>query len=198
MVKAPGRRWLAGRWALGVLAVFVTLYVGAAAFLWTQQRTFLFPADSARVSLTAAALNGFEEVTLVTPDGERLVAWWRPPPAGAGAVIYFHGNGGSIADRAGRLRDIADAGLGVLGVSYRGYGGSTGSPSEAGLIVDAAPLRTGSPTGSPLSGQRSSGRASGPVSPWLWRPSARSEAWRWTAPMPRWSACKGGRPPGSR
>jgi fermentation-respiration switch protein FrsA (DUF1100 family) len=52
-------------------------------------------------------------------------------------VLYLHGNAGNLTHRASRLSDIAAAGLGVLAIDYRGYGGSTGTPSEAGLGRDA-------------------------------------------------------------
>jgi fermentation-respiration switch protein FrsA (DUF1100 family) len=52
-------------------------------------------------------------------------------------VLFFHGNAGEIGDRAARLAAYRAAGLGALFLSYRGYGGSTGSPTEAGLLLDA-------------------------------------------------------------
>ena len=52
-------------------------------------------------------------------------------------MLYFHGNAGSLRNRADRFRALAGDGYGLVALSYRGYGGSTGSPSEAGLIADA-------------------------------------------------------------
>jgi fermentation-respiration switch protein FrsA (DUF1100 family) len=52
-------------------------------------------------------------------------------------VLYFHGNGGALRLRADRFKKLAAGGIGLIGVSYRGYGGSTGQPTEAGLIEDA-------------------------------------------------------------
>jgi hypothetical protein len=51
--------------------------------------------------------------------------------------VYFHGNGGSLFNRRFRARALLEDGRGLLMVSYRGYSGSTGSPSEAGLHQDA-------------------------------------------------------------
>jgi fermentation-respiration switch protein FrsA (DUF1100 family) len=59
------------------------------------------------------------------------------PRDGNPVVLYFHGNGGSLSLRTDRFRRIAAAGVGLVALSYRGYGGSTGSPSEEGLINDA-------------------------------------------------------------
>ncbi len=86
-----------------------------------------------------AVLPDFRAVTLDTPDGEHLKGWWRPPAAAQGVVLYLHGNAGTIADpwRTERLKALSDAGFGVLGIEDRGVGGSSGHPSEPGLITDA-------------------------------------------------------------
>ncbi|MFJ5369476.1 alpha/beta hydrolase, partial [Bosea sp. CER48] len=74
-----------------------------------------------------------------TADGERLVAWIVPPRADKPVLLYFHGNAGNLAraGRTGRFRALTEDGTGLFAVSYRGYGGSTGSPSEDGLLQDA-------------------------------------------------------------
>ena len=52
-------------------------------------------------------------------------------------VLYFHGNGGALRNRVDRFRALIADGNGLVALSYRGYGGSTGRPTEAGLIADA-------------------------------------------------------------
>ena len=52
-------------------------------------------------------------------------------------VLYFHGNGGALRYRLERFRALTADGTGLLALSYRGYGGSSGSPTEAGLLADA-------------------------------------------------------------
>ena len=136
----------AARRSLGRLArtaliaglVVLALYALVVALFYLNQRRLLYVADTRRTTPAEAGLGGFEAVAIPTPDGETLQAWWRPPPLpGQGAVLYFHGNSGSLPQRRDRFEDMAEAGLGVLAVSYRGYGGSTGRPSEAALIADA-------------------------------------------------------------
>jgi fermentation-respiration switch protein FrsA (DUF1100 family) len=51
-------------------------------------------------------------------------------------LIYFHGNAGNIGQRLPDLLTLAEMGLNVLGVGYRGYGQSSGRPSEAGIYTD--------------------------------------------------------------
>jgi fermentation-respiration switch protein FrsA (DUF1100 family) len=66
-----------------------------------------------------------------------LQAWFSPAQLGKQTILYFHGNGGEIADRAERFAAYQAQGFGVFFLSYRGYGASTGLPSEQGLINDA-------------------------------------------------------------
>jgi fermentation-respiration switch protein FrsA (DUF1100 family) len=74
---------------------------------------------------------------LQTPDGARLIAWYAPPAAGKPTLLYFHGNAGGLSDRADRIKRFAGAGYGVFMPSYRGYSGSTGTPSELAINADA-------------------------------------------------------------
>jgi hypothetical protein len=85
-------------------------------------------------------LSAGEELVLETSDGEQVVAWHVPPTRKSFVILYFHGNGGALAWRAERFRMLVAAGAGLLALSYRGYGGSTGTPSEAGLKRDADAL----------------------------------------------------------
>jgi uncharacterized protein len=61
-----------------------------------------------------------------------------PAKPGHAVVLYFHGNGDFLAGLAGRFRDITADGTGLVALSYRGYAGSSGRPSEQGLLSDAA------------------------------------------------------------
>lgn len=113
-------------------------YGGIVALLYFAQRAMMYLPDTARTPPAAAGLPDAEEVTLATANGERLIAWHVPPRGDKPLVIYFHGNGGALSLRAGRFKDLIADGTGLLALSYRGYGGSSGRPSEAGLLRDAA------------------------------------------------------------
>jgi uncharacterized protein len=119
-----------------VLAILAG-YGGLVGLLYLSQRTLLYPASTARVTAAEAGLSGFADVTIPTADGERIVGWYKAPDAGRAALLYFHGNGGSLFDRRLRARLLTGDGRGLLMVSYRGYSGSTGTPTEAGLRHDA-------------------------------------------------------------
>ena len=126
--------WL--RIVLRIVVALALAWHAALGLLYVLQRQLVFRPDRERVAPSAVGLGGFAEETLTTPDGARIIAWWAPPRPGRPVVLYFHGNGGNISYRAGRYGLMRDAGFGVLALSWRGYGGSTGSPSEVALVAD--------------------------------------------------------------
>ena len=124
--------------ALKWLLIAVVLgYGGLLALMYVFQRSLQYFPDRARTAPAAAGLPQAEEVTLRTADGERLIAWHIAPRGTKPVLLYFHGNGGALNLRADRFAWVASAGYGLVALSYRGYGGSTGRPSETGLILDA-------------------------------------------------------------
>lgn len=80
---------------------------------------------------------GFVAENLITDDGIKILSWFRKPQQGQKVILYLHGNHGNIGDRFEIVSAFADSGFGVLAISYRGYFGSEGKPSEAGLIKDS-------------------------------------------------------------
>lgn len=113
-------------------------YLGLMALMFVAQRSLMYFPERVRTAPTAAGLPEAEEVVLDTTDGERVIVWHIAPREGAPVVLYFHGNGGALRYRVERFRALTADGAGLVALSYRGYGGSTGSPTEAGLISDAA------------------------------------------------------------
>jgi len=123
------------KWLLLIAALG---YGGLLALMYVFQRSLMYFPDQARTPPATAGLPQAEEVTLTSADGEKLVAWYAPPQGTKPVVIYFQGNAGALDLRADRFRWLIADGTGLLALSYRGYGGSTGKPTEAGLIDDAA------------------------------------------------------------
>ncbi len=78
-----------------------------------------------------------EDLWFRTADGVDLHGWWIAHPKAAGTVLYCHGSSGSIAHRVGVFRQLAKLRVNVLAFDYRGYGRSSGVPSERGLYTDA-------------------------------------------------------------
>ncbi|HEX9398055.1 MAG TPA: alpha/beta hydrolase [Burkholderiales bacterium] len=122
----------AGKIALGVA-------IGLPLLAYLLQDRILFHPRPLSDEQRAEARKGFratEEILIQAKDGTRLQAWHVDAGAGAPLVLYF---GGNAEDVSWMIGDAAQKAPGVswLLVSYRGYGGSEGSPSEASLISDA-------------------------------------------------------------
>lgn len=125
--------------ALKWLIVFALVgYGGLLALVYVFQRALMYFPDTRRTPPTAAGLPQAEEVVLTSSDGEKLIAWVVAPHGDKPVVLYFHGNGGALNLRAARLAWLVADGTGLVALSYRGYGGSTGRPDESGLMLDAA------------------------------------------------------------
>ncbi|MDP6883204.1 MAG: alpha/beta hydrolase [Rhodospirillales bacterium] len=119
-----------------LIATVTGVYIFFVAALFVFQRNLLYHPDSMIPSPVASGVAEMDAVSLITDDGLRLLAWYRPAKAGKATVVYFHGNAGNIGNRGDKIRPYLDSGLGVLLVSYRGYAGNPGSPTEDGLYAD--------------------------------------------------------------
>lgn len=126
---------LAVRIVSGIAALYVAVVAGLCAF----QRDLMYRPEQIAHVLPShyPMLAGVQEIRLKTPDGLNVFAWYAPAPDGRPTVVIFHGNGGSLRSQRYRLAHFKDAGMGVLLLSYRGYSGSDGAPSEQGLYTDA-------------------------------------------------------------
>lgn len=101
-----------------------------------QGRFVYFPLPYATPP-SAVGLAGIDVRRVEAPDGVGVVAWYRRAAAGRPTVLYFHGNGGDLANRADRIRGFIGQGWGIYMMSYRGYSGSGGVPSETANVADA-------------------------------------------------------------
>ena len=122
--------------ALRLFAIFIIFGVIPFTGIYFAQGAFVFPVPQGGVGGAGEAAGGFEAVTITTEDGERLNAFYHPPGERGASILVFHGNAETASNQMGRGAALARAGFGVLLAEYRGYGGSTGEPSETGVITD--------------------------------------------------------------
>lgn len=140
--------------AIGYFAIVLLVFL-------FQSRLVFFP-DTAREFSATPQTHGlaFESAQIRTADGETLHGWWIPAEGGSptresrtqepptqepptrgsttrGIVLLFHGNAGNISHRIDYAQMFNRMGYACLLVDYRGYGKSSGSPSEEGTYQDA-------------------------------------------------------------
>ncbi len=140
--ELPGPR--SGRGRTVLIALLTALAAGLALkllVLLAQSALTFFPVRALPATPGTFGL-AFEPLSIATTDGETLGGWFIPGRADAGdrpfTIVHFHGNAENIASYAALGRRTHEAGHHLLLIDYRGYGTSSGHPSEAGIYRDGA------------------------------------------------------------
>lgn len=119
------------------LMIVSGLYLAVSVWMYISQRQLMYFPVPERVDPKDEGLANIEERHLRSGDGADIVAWYGKAKPGQPTLLYFHGNAGSLATRSERIRKYMNRGRGIYMMSYRGYSGSTGKPSEANNVADA-------------------------------------------------------------
>src|SRR5688572_681001 len=94
------------KWLLAALVVFG----GFVAFMYFARRSLMYFPDTRRTAPADAGFAAAQEVVVDTADGEKVIVWHVPPRDNKPVVLYFHGNGGSLAYRVDRFRALTGDG----------------------------------------------------------------------------------------
>ena len=124
-----------------IILALALFYIVAMLAIYFAQSLFIYvPNIPTRELITTpgdAGLN-YDEVSLITEDNEVLHAWYIHAPAPTDrTVLFMHGNAGNISHRMKTIKIFHQLGLNFFIFDYRGYGKSTGRPSEKGTYLDA-------------------------------------------------------------
>jgi fermentation-respiration switch protein FrsA (DUF1100 family) len=131
--------------ALRIIAGLGLAYALLVLLAWVFQDRLAFPAPRANVpDPKRVGVENGEKVELVSNDGTRLVGWYlKPvrqlpqPPQPASGLLWFYGNGETVAAIWPVVRAFQPPGTAVLVLDYPGYGGSGGRATEAALYAAA-------------------------------------------------------------
>ncbi len=125
------------RMLLNLLIMLAVAYLGVVLLVYFgQPRLVYFPEKPLSITPEAIGLD-YTSVNIATRDGETLHGWWMSVPNAKGTVLFFHGNAGNISHRINYLAMFKRLGYNTLLFDYRGYGQSSGVPSESGTYLDA-------------------------------------------------------------
>ena len=134
-MSAEWQRLLSLAWWVGRVTVLglAVAWLCVLALLWIFQRNFLYMAPR---TPPGAPPGGYVAAELATSDGLALTAWYRAAAANRPTLVLFSAQGASLPWSAEWADGFAQAGLGLLIVSFRGFDANPGSPSEEGLYRD--------------------------------------------------------------
>ena len=120
-----------------LIFILISVWVLLSLFIYFFQSGFIyFPHQEIGATPDLIPLD-YEDVTLTTSDDIELNAWWLPHPNARATLLFLHGNAGNISHRLDSIELFYKLGLSVLIIDYRGYGKSTGTPSEQSTYIDA-------------------------------------------------------------
>ena len=120
------------RWLKRIALIALTLYLILATAVFMLQRKMLYLPPNLYLTPTAVGVPQMMEIK------EGAGGWYAPPADPNGKVVMvFHGNGSAIYSNHDIFRDLMENGYGVFSVSYPGYPGSDGQPSQEGMVMAA-------------------------------------------------------------
>jgi uncharacterized protein len=120
-----------------IFFIIITTWLLLAILIYFFQPKLIFFPHRDIESTPALISLDYEDLMLTTTDREEINAWWIPHPEARATLLFLHGNAGNISHRLDSINIFHQLGLSVLIIDYRGYGKSTGKPSEQGTYIDA-------------------------------------------------------------
>jgi fermentation-respiration switch protein FrsA (DUF1100 family) len=117
---------------LPLMAAFA--YVSIVGLMYFSQRALVYPGASDSPAPVHPSWG--ENISIRTPDGETLHGLFSKSLSRKASVLFFLGNADRVSNYGFLAQALAARGIGLLAISYRGYPGSTGAPSEDGLLTD--------------------------------------------------------------
>jgi fermentation-respiration switch protein FrsA (DUF1100 family) len=127
---------MSSEYAMKTLFLLAILFFFVLFLRFIERKNLYFPLREIEATPQNIGLD-YEDINLTTKDGVRIAGWFIPSEKARATVLFFHGNGGNISHRLEKIKMLNDLNVNVFIFDYRGYGESSGSPSENGLYADA-------------------------------------------------------------
>ena len=111
----------------GVLTLVIAGYIGLVGIIYVGQRGLMYHPGGPIGPPALYGVGEMAELPLANNAGHPLMSWYAPPQPDQPVLVFFHGNAGSIGDRAEKIRPYLNAGFGVILAGYRGVCGGASS-----------------------------------------------------------------------
>ena len=120
-----------------MLQSFLFAYLFIAILTYLAQRKIMYIPFGKISKPEEIGLVEYKENILKTSDNETIRSWYHEKPDTKSIMIYFHGNAANLENRASKYHNFAqNSDFNILAITYRGYPGSSGKPSEEGFYMD--------------------------------------------------------------
>lgn len=120
-----------------LIVLLLLCYLGAIAWIYTNQRKLLFFPDTAIKTVSEYGLKDTQDLMIESASGEKIQLWYHPAKNGMPMTLYLHGNSYNLGQRSLKFRELIDLGYGFIAPSYMGFGKSEGSPSKDSVLESA-------------------------------------------------------------
>ena len=131
--------------------IFIVIAIGILV-RYIESSSIFYPMPGIVVKPDAVGLL-FEDIYFETMDHARLNGWLIKSPNARGTVLFFHGNAGNLSHRLEKIQMFHELGVNIFIIDYRGYGNSSGKPSEQGVYADGLAAYDYAASRKDLSGQ---------------------------------------------
>ncbi len=122
---------------LFLVSLVVLVYFLATLGLYIFQRSLLYHPTENNHYGDKLSVN-IKEVKIATDDNIDLLAWYHNKDINKfKTILYLHGNAGSLENRIHKINHFEDMNINFLLLSWRGFSGNKGEPTEQGLYQDA-------------------------------------------------------------
>ena len=118
-------------------SIIVLIYLSITAILYFSQRNLLYHPSENNYSGDQLTVT-IDKVKITTEDNLELLAWYHEKDIiNFKTILYLHGNAGSLENRIHKINHFEDININFLLLSWRGFSGNKGQPTEQGLYIDA-------------------------------------------------------------
>ena len=118
-------------------SIIILIYLSITAILYFSQRNLLYHPSENNYSGDQLTVT-IDKVKITTEDNLELLAWYHEKDIiNFKTILYLHGNAGSLENRIHKINHFEDININFLLLSWRGFSGNKGQPTEQGLYIDA-------------------------------------------------------------
>ncbi|RLB30163.1 MAG: alpha/beta hydrolase [Deltaproteobacteria bacterium] len=119
-----------------LLPILIIFILAVIIFYKQLENSIIFYPDKALDDRPSNWDLSYKDIQFLTPDGQKLHGWFFPVSGKSPVLLFCHGNAGNISHRIENIKFLVKRDISVFIFDYRGYGQSSGRPSEKGIYID--------------------------------------------------------------